>query len=287
VRSYPALELSWPATPAAGDVERALAEIDVDEPTAVEDGVSGARVFFPSASLRDRAALRLLGFDPTPTCTPIEVPDDDWAERSQASLGAVTIDQLVVAPPWAVPGNLDGRKLLIIQPSMGFGTGHHPSTRLVLRLLQQLDVRGKRVIDIGAGSAVLAIAAEKLGADRVVGVDTDADALTAAAENLQLNECGRIELRQLDLASQLIGFQRLFDIVLANLTGALLYLHASTLSGLSTADGVIVVSGFEDVDLRSVAEAFSVVGWAQEECLREDDWIALALRSSPTRSIEH
>jgi ribosomal protein L11 methyltransferase len=287
VRSYPALELSWPATPAAGDVERALAEIDVDEPTGVEDRISGARVFFPSAALRDRAAIRLLGFDPTPTCTPIEVPDDDWAARSQASLGAVTIDQLVVAPPWAVPGNLEGRTLLIIQPSMGFGTGHHPSTRLVLRRLQQLAVRGKRVIDIGTGSAVLAIAAEKLGADRVVGLDTDPDALTAAAENLQLNECGRIELRQLDLASQLIGFQRLFDIVLANLTGALLYLHASTLSGLATADGVIVVSGFEEVDLRSVTEAFSVVGWAQEGCLREDDWIALALRSSPTRSIEH
>jgi ribosomal protein L11 methyltransferase len=269
----------------AGDVERALAEIDADAPTAVEDRVRGVRVFFSSATLRDRAAIRLRVFNPLPTCTAIEVPDDDWAARSQASLGAVTIDHLVVAPPWAVPADLEGRRLLVIQPSMGFGTGHHPSTRLVLRLLQQLDVRGRRVIDIGTGSGVLAIAAEKLGADRAVGVDTDPDALTAAAENVQLNECGRIELRQLDLASQLIGFQRLFDIVLANLTGALLYLHAATLSGLATAEGAIVVSGFEEVDLRSVAEAFSVVGWAPGECLQEAGWVALTLRTSPTRSI--
>src|SRR5262245_21221992 len=103
VRSYPALELSWPAVPAAGDVERALPEIDVDAPTAVEDRVSGVRVFYSSVTLRVRAATRLRLFSPPPTCVPIEVPDDDWAARSQASLGALTIERLVVAPPWAAP----------------------------------------------------------------------------------------------------------------------------------------------------------------------------------------
>lgn len=283
MRSYPALELSWPA-PRAADVERALAEIDADTPIAVEDLAGGVRVFFPTAALRDRAAIRLRVFDPLPICRRIEVPDDDWAARSQASLTAVAIDRLIVAPPWALPPNLEGRHLVIIQPSMGFGTGHHASTRLVLRLLQTLDVHGKRVVDVGTGSGVLAIAAEKLGADRVVGLDTDSDALAAADENVRLNDARRIELRQLDVAATLGGFQGLFDIVLANLTGALLYLHASTLSAVAALDGVIVVSGFEQVDRRNVVEAFAAAGRSAVQDLEEGGWVALALRSSPTRS---
>ena len=283
-RTYPALQLSWLTAPEAGAIDLALAEIDADSPTAVQDHDNGIRVFFQSSDLRDRALARLRQLDPAPTCTSLEVPDDDWAARSQASLGAVTIDRLIVAPPWALPADLEGRHLVIIQPSMGFGTGHHASTRLVLRLLQRLEARGKRVIDVGTGSGVLAIAAEKLGADRVVGVDTDPDALAAADENVRLNDARRIELRQLDVAATLVGFQGLFDIVLANLTGALLYLHASTLSALAAPDGVIVVSGFEEVDRRNVAEAFGAAGRSAVQDLEEDGWIALGLRSSPTRS---
>lgn len=283
-RTYPALQLNWRTAPETGAIDRALAEIDADAPTAVQDHDNGIRVFFQSSDLRDRAQARLKDLDPAPNCTAIEVPDDDWAARSQASLGAVTIDHLIVAPPWAMPADLEGRHLVIIQPSMGFGTGHHPSTRLVLRLLQTFDARGKRVIDVGTGSGVLAIAAEKLGADRVVGVDTDPDALAAADENVRLNDARRIELRQLDVAATVVGFQGLFDIVLANLTGALLYLHASTLSGLAAADGVIVVSGFEAVDRRNVTEAFAAAGQSAAQDLEEDGWVALALRSSPTQS---
>lgn len=283
-RTYPALQLSWLTAPEAGAIDLALAEIDADSPTAVQDHDNGIRVFFQSSDLRDRALARLRELYPAPNCTPIEVPDDDWAARSQAALGAVTIDRLIVAPPWALPADLEGRHLVIIQPSMGFGTGHHASTRLVLRLLQTLEIRGKRVVDVGTGSGVLAIAAEKLGADRVVGVDTDPDALAAADENVRLNDARRIELRQLDVAATLVGFQGLFDIVLANLTGALLYLHASTLSALAAPDGVIVVSGFEEVDRRNVAEAFGAAGRSAVQDLEEDGWVALGLRSSPTRS---
>ena len=116
------------------------------------------RVFFHDASDRDAALTRLreqlaeLRFDP------FDAADENWAARSQESLRAVKVGRIIVAPPWDTPITL------VIRPSMGFGTGHHATTRLCLAALQQISLDRCTVLDVGAGSAVLAIAASLLGA---------------------------------------------------------------------------------------------------------------------------
>ena len=157
-----------------------LAAVDGCRPPAVEDTATGLRLFFVASADRDAAAATLASSLPACVATPVDVPDERWAERSQASLSAITVGAITVAPPWDLPEDRSG--VIIIEPSMGFGTGHHASTRLCLRLLQEVTVSGSRVLDAGTGSGVLAIAAWQLGAACVVAVEL--------AEVKGLQHCG-------------------------------------------------------------------------------------------------
>jgi ribosomal protein L11 methyltransferase len=156
--------------------------------------------------------------------------------------------------------------LIIIAPSTGFGTGHHATTRLCLELLQTLELRSKRVIDVGTGSGVLAIAAAKLGASDVVALDNDPDALRNARDNVERNDVD-IQVLEADLAG--IGLPPA-DVVLANLTSAVLQRFAASLRRLVTPGGVLIASGFSPDDLDDVVRALNVstchtaheAGWA-------------------------
>jgi ribosomal protein L11 methylase PrmA len=160
--------------------------------------------------------------------------------------------------------------VVIIDPSTGFGTGHHATTRLCLELLQQVDLRGKRVVDVGTGSGVLAIAAAKLGARDVIGIDNDPDALRNARDNVERNGAV-IELLEGDLARISVVPA---DVVLANLTSAVLQRLADSLKRLVKTGGVLIVSGFSADDLDDVARALIP---ARFEPAQQDEWAAAIL----------
>ena len=169
--------------------ELVLAELDDFQPTAIQepDEASRLRAFFTSVGIARRRGPRAgrrhsasISSSNRSTST-----DEDWAARSQAQLRAVTVGRLVIAPPWdAEQRRTSPVAPIVIRPSMGFGTGHHATTRLTLKALQDCDLEGKTVLDIGCGSGVLAIAAVRLGARSAVGIDIDPDALANAADNL-------------------------------------------------------------------------------------------------------
>ena len=162
---------------------------------------------------------------------------------------------------------------------MGFGTGHHATTRLCLAALQQIDLRGRSVIDVGTGSGVLAIAARRLGAAAVLAIDEDPDAIAAAEANVALNGESRIALEVTDLRSSPIGQ---FDIVVANLTGGLLIASADRLQSFAAPDGRLVLSGFMNHEEREVLGAFGTC--AVETRANEDEWICVVLRQTRTLS---
>jgi ribosomal protein L11 methyltransferase len=298
-KAWPALDIHVPSCDPQF-YELVLAELDDFQPTAIQepDDTSRLRAFFTTAESRD-AAQRAIGasFGTHLFVEPLSVEDEDWAARSQAQLKAVTVGRIVIAPPWDTKRSPEGfshpstedpsRPLfVIIQPSMGFGTGHHATTRLMLAALQELPLADRTVVDIGCGSGVLAIAAAKLGARSAVGIDIDPDALENARENAALNNidahvrfeegdfrpwAGRpepAEGREMALRG---------DVVMANLTGALLETSASALAATVEPDGCLIVSGFMESEQAAVVPALEKF-LSLQTTAHEDEWMCASFR---------
>jgi len=260
------------------DPDFVLAEVDEFSPTAVEDVDAGPalRVFFNSPAERDAACAHLRVVMPTLTCAPVDVPDEQWAERSQASLKSVRVGALSVAPPWDIP--TDDTEVIIILPSMGFGTGHHASTRLCLALLQQIPMTGLRAVDVGTGSGVLAIAALRLGASDVIAVDYDIDAIVSARESAELNHVtSGLDIRQADLERDGTAAGAPFDLIIANLTGGLLIRLVDRLVAMAAPGGSLILSGITLAEGDEVTAAFVGAGCQVAERRDEDGWIGLRL----------
>jgi ribosomal protein L11 methyltransferase len=277
VKHYPALDLQ------SANLELLYAALDEFSPTAIEEHDDNLRAFFLTAEHRNAAHRALAA-----TChvSAIDVSDEDWARRSQEGLQPVTVGRISIVPnrQSAIADESAIRNpqsaIVVIQPSMGFGTGHHATTRLCLSALQQIDVRGKTVLDVGTGSGILAIAARALGAARTTGIDVDPDAIQSARENLELNpgissvSFSVTDLETADVWGQTPDISP--DIVTANLTGALLTRTASRLLDATATGGHLILSGLMTSERDEVVAAFrrGTVVWERSE----DEWVGLAVK---------
>jgi ribosomal protein L11 methyltransferase len=197
---------------------------------------------------------------------------DDWHERWKAFHRPVRIGDLLVRPPWAPPepGALD----VVIDPAQAFGTGAHPTTRLCLELLLALEPGGP-LVDLGCGSGVLAIAAAKLGFQPVLGLDNDAEAVSATLANATANGVA-IDARRYDLLRD--GPAPGAPIVLANLLRPLL-LRVAADGFADEAPDALVASGLLAHEGDEVAAAFARHGLREVARRAEGEWIALLLRA--------
>lgn len=266
---WPAIELQQP------DPDDLAAAFLLDFNLAA---VEWPRYFFHDANDRDRALKALSAELPQFGARAVDVDDEDWAARSQANLGSVRVGSLVISPPWDLPAAKSGAdRPIVIQPSMGFGTGHHATTRLCLAALQQMDLIGRTLVDVGTGSGILALAARRLGASGVLALDDDADAIAAAEENVRENGETRIALEVADFRAATLGQ---FDVVVANLTGGLLVASAARLQSLAVAGGHLVISGFMDEEVNHVLGAFAAC--RLDARTSEDEWVCARLRIPST-----
>lgn len=272
MKHYPALDVRTDAP------DLLLAIVDDFGPTAVEERGGVTRVFFTSTADRDTARRALT---PRFEVSAIDVDDEDWAKRSQDNLKPITVGRITVAPPWAAidhpPSAIRDQPSpirVVILPSMGFGTGHHVTTRLCLAALQTIDLAGLTVLDVGTGSGVLAIAADLLGAAIARGIDYDEDAIQSARENLTLNPGARqVTFETVDLAARALPAA---DVVTANLTGALLVRAAAALLDAVRPRGTLILSGIQSHERDEVRQAFAAaaVAWERDE----DGWVGIAVK---------
>jgi ribosomal protein L11 methyltransferase len=249
-------EKPWYGEPDAGDVPpwpvsrlSALFDADAD----VEAALASA------ATQLDRS---------TPTHSLAAIADADWVRESQAQFAPLRVsDRLWIVPSWRGP--VAGAINVRLDPGLAFGTGSHATTRLCLRWLAEHVVPRSSVLDYGCGSGILAIAAAKLGAGTVVGVDIDPQAIAASRANALANEVAA----QFSLPEE--SPAQPFDVVVANILANPLELLAPLLAQRVRPGGQLVLSGILEAQADHVAAVyarwFNIAPWGSGE-----GWIALA-----------
>jgi ribosomal protein L11 methyltransferase len=200
------------------------------------------------------------------------VADVDWVARFRERFRAFDAGPFRIVPAWEAGTSPRDSRTLVVDPGRAFGTGTHETTRLCLAALARLAGGPGlgRVIDVGTGSGLLAIAALRLGASAAVGVDNDQEALRAAAHHAELN---RAPLRLIAGDGGRPVRPGCFDSVLANLMAPLLLEKKAELDRLRSRRGRLVLSGLLQEDLRMLRDAYASAGALEE--LHEGEWAAL------------
>ena len=188
------------------------------------------------------------------------LPNIDWSEAWKHSINAQTLGALTVAPPWLASG-LDPARSIIIEPAMAFGTGEHATTRGVIRLMQSVVRAGDHVADLGSGSAVLAIAAAKLGATHVAAIELDPDAIGNAEENVERNGVGdAVKVIEGDAAS-LLPLVAPVRVILANIISSVLVELLPSMSMALADDGQMILSGILFSEREGMMRELADSGW--------------------------
>ncbi|HWB72280.1 MAG TPA: 50S ribosomal protein L11 methyltransferase [Egibacteraceae bacterium] len=206
------------------------------------------------------------------------VPDRDWNEAWKQGLEPVRVGVVTVAPPWAAPPRgLGGRLWVVIEPGQAFGTGHHDTTKACLAAMQDGDLRGRRVLDVGTGSGVLAVCAARLGAARVVAVDTDPLAVEAATANAAANAVRpAVRVRHGSVEAARPG---LFDLVVANLDTATLAALAGRLAARLVPSGTLVASGVSLEREAQARDALTAAG-LRTQVRQVGEWVVFVARGA-------
>lgn len=227
------------------------------------------------------AAVRLVLADLAPWIgdVPIsvrQVPDQNWNEAWARSVKALRIGRLVIRPSWElVPLNLKDIEI-VLDPKQAFGTGHHATTRMMLEWLQKEIHGGEVVLDVGTGSAILAMAAVRLGAASAIGVEHDAVAAECAREYLKLNHMDdRIDVITGTLDDLPERQQRIADLVLANLDPQTILDLAGDLVSSASEGARIMVSGILVEQQPEIVDRFSGLGLACSERREDEGWVAM------------
>ena len=177
----------------------------------------------------------------------------------------------VITPPW-LADQFDPARTIIVEPGMAFGTGEHATTRGVLRLLPKVLRAGDVVADLGAGSAVLAIAAAKGGAATVIAIELDEDAMSNAEENLERNGvAGKVHLLCGD-ASVLLPFFAPVRLVLANIISSVHVEMLPVVEKCIASDGVVIISGILQIERDEMLRHLDATGWQMIDDDSEGEW---------------
>lgn len=233
--------------------------------TAFEESLGEARI---------RDAIRVASPDAHVDIGVVEPVN--WSEAWKDRIGLQQLGAIDIAPPWLAEGR-DPARTVVIEPEMAFGTGEHATTRGVVRLMQGVMREGDRVADLGAGSAVLAIAAVKLGAHSAAAIELDPEAIPNAEENVRRNGVAdRVRVLEGD-AAHLLPLVAPVRVIFANIISSVLVQILPLIASALEPDGRAILSGILQEERDEMLEALAEGGWRVEGEDREDIWWSVVI----------
>jgi ribosomal protein L11 methyltransferase len=219
---------------------------------------------------------------PSPNYTPIM--DENWMSAWKQHYQPIPVgERILILPAWLHPENKESRLTVRINPAMAFGTGTHPTTQLCLRLLERHIQPGNPAIDVGCGSGILSIAALKMGATHVLGVDTDNQAVLSTIENAGLNEISPLDIETgqgsvNEIRSGRFSIQQAPLVMVNILATIIMDLFSLGLSEIVTDGGMLLLSGILNHQEEEVLNLAEKSGFSLMDRLTHDDWVGLALK---------
>lgn len=259
---------------------------DVEESKKLSKNLTKVRTYLPNDSDYENAlnqidvGVRLLAHVGIVSKLSKRVIDEkEWHESWKKHFSILEVGKtLAVVPSWLSSKHIDRKIIIELDPGMAFGTGHHPTTRMCMEMLETLVNPGDRVLDLGCGSGILSIASAKMGSKWVVGIDIDPTAVRVARENIGINGItdgvsilnGSIPDDDIDKYSN--------DIIVANISSKVILDLAKEITLYLKPGGNLIVSGFLDINENEVIDKFKNYNLNVVSKLITVDWVALHFR---------
>lgn len=220
-------------------------------------------------SLRDLATTYGLDFKVE------RIVNKNWNQEWESSFQPVVVGSFCrIRADFHKPGK-ETRHEIVITPKMSFGTGHHATTYLMIQAMQELDFYNKAVLDFGTGTGVLAILAEKLGANIITACDNDPWSLENAAENIQKNDCRSIRLT----GEEIDSVPLVYDLILANINRNVLLNHMPTIATILKPGGTLLMSGFLQDDLVPIEQSLLIHKMLVYSILEKNNWVLAVVKN--------
>ncbi len=245
--------------------------------TTFEDNATGFDAYIPTEAY-DEAILNTIE-SPIESCkfswTTTEIEDKNWNEEWEKNFFSpiVVSNKCVVRSPFH-PTFPDVPIEIVIEPKMSFGTGHHETTAMMMEHILEMQLSGKRVLDMGCGTGILAILASKTGASDVVGIDIDSWCTSNSAENCQLNQIGNMDILLGD--ASLLENCAPFDVILANINRNILLNDIDKYCSVLTHGGNLIMSGFYLTDIPEIDACAKKHNLKLKSSKENNHWAAVA-----------
>tara|TARA_Y100000768_G_scaffold386351_1_gene374558 strand:+ start:2852 stop:3742 length:891 start_codon:yes stop_codon:yes gene_type:complete len=196
----------------------------------------------------------------------------DWAEQKFPSIEIgkkfiITNDKSL---------NSSSKFIININPGLGFGTGHHPTTKMMLEIIEKYSFISKNVLDFGCGSGILSIAAKKLKAQSVMAIDSDDLAISSAKENINFSELSEIELRVGSI--EILDPEKKFDFIFANISSSIITKYSDKIFSLLSKQGILLCSGILNVHMKNTLKKLEESGLTLINSYQEQDWSSLEMK---------